>query len=72
MQAIVEGLKNNQKIRVVINDVVINTTIRNAFNTIGNAQHRIALSVVLAKINNLKVSSLGQNYGQNTIQVNLQ
>ena len=72
MQSIIEGLKNNQKIRVIINDVVINTTIRNAFNTIGNASHRVALSIVLAKISNLKVSSLGQNYGPNTIQVNLQ
>ena len=72
MQALVQGLKNNQKIRVIINDVVINTTIKNAFNTIGNPQHRIAMSIVLAKISNMNVSSLGQNYGQNNIQINLQ
>lgn len=72
MKAIVEGLKNNQKIRVIIDDVVINTTIREAYNTLGNAHHRIALSVVLAKISNLKVLSLGQNYGPHNIQVNLQ
>jgi hypothetical protein len=72
MPAIVEGFKNNQKIRVIINDVVINTTIKNAFNTIGNANHRIALSIALAKMFNLNVSSLGEQYGPNNIQVNLQ
>jgi hypothetical protein len=71
MSAIVEGFKNNQKIRVIINDVVINTTIKNAFNTIGNANHRVALSIALAKMFNLNVPSLGEQYGPNNIQVNL-
>lgn len=72
MPAIIKGLKNNQKIRVIINEVVLNTTVKNAFNLIGNANHRVAISIFLSKIANEKIGFYAGNYGPNNIQINLQ
>jgi hypothetical protein len=71
MPAIIKGLKNNQKIRVIINEVVLNTTVKNAFDIIATANHRVALSIFLSKIVQEKLVGFGGNYGPNSIQVNL-
>jgi L-fucose mutarotase/ribose pyranase (RbsD/FucU family) len=71
MPAIIKGLKNNQKIRVILNEVAFNTTVKNAFNIIATANHRVALSIFLSKIAHEKLSFCAGNYGLNNIQVNL-
>jgi hypothetical protein len=71
MPAIIKGLKNNQNIRVIINEVVLNTNVKNAFDIIATPQHRVALSIFLSKIVQKKLDSFGGNYGPNNLQVNL-
>jgi hypothetical protein len=71
MPAFVKGLKNNQKIRIIINEVVLNTTVKNAFMTLGNANHRVAISIFLSKIAQEKIVGFAGNYGPHNVQVDL-
>jgi hypothetical protein len=71
LPAYIKGLKNSQKIRVIINEVVLNTTVKNVFDILANANHRVAVSIFLSKIVQEKIVGFGGNYGQNNIQINL-
>lgn len=71
MKQIIPGLNNSQRIRIIINDVVLNTNVKNAFDIIGNANHRVAVSIFLSKIVKEKLVGFGGSYGNNNIQINL-
>ena len=71
MKQIIQGLNNSQRIRIIINEVVINTNVKNAYEILGNANHRVALSIFLSKIAKEKIVGFGGSYGNNNIQINL-
>jgi len=50
-KVIIDGLKNSQKVRVIINDVHIYTTVKGmAFDTFGQTDQRVAVWEALMEI----------------------
>ena len=71
MKRIIQGLNNSQKVRIIIEDVTLNTNIREIFNILANAKHRLAISVILAQIAKENLLGLATSYGEFNYQVNL-
>lgn len=71
MKRIIKGLNNSQKIRIIIDDVTLNTDIKTTFNVLANAKHRLAISVILTRIAKEKLLGLATSYGEFNYQVNL-
>jgi hypothetical protein len=71
MPAVIKGLKNTQKVRVIINEIGFNTTVKEALNMLVFTPHRIAVGICLQQLANNKLQGIGQNYGPNSIQINL-
>mgnify|MGYP003335708342 CR=1 FL=1 len=58
--AVVKGMKNSQKIRVIINGVGFYTTVRDTEDRFMQSQHRVAVQMTLDKMAKEKNSGLAQ------------
>jgi len=75
-KVIFDGLKNSQKIRVIINGVIVYTTIKGVlFDLFGNTEQRAAVCDALLQLSYFyrteKSTGLGKNFRGYSIQVNL-
>ncbi len=71
-----DGLKNSQKIRVIINGVIVYTTIKGVlFDLFGNTEQRAAVCDALLQLSYFyrteKSTGLGKDFRGYSIQVNL-
>lgn len=75
-KVIFDGLKNSQKIRVIINGVIVYTTIKGVlFDLFGNTEQRAAVCDALLELSYFyrteNSTGLGKNFRGYSIQVNL-
>jgi len=75
-KVIFDGLKNSQKIRVIINGVIVYTTIKGVlFDLFGNTEQRAAVCDALLELSYFyrteKSTGLGKDFRGYSIQVNL-
>ena len=75
-KVIFDGLKNSQKIRVIINGVIVYTTIKGVlYDLFGNTEQRAAVCDALLQLSYFyrteKSTGLGKNFRGYSIQVNL-
>jgi hypothetical protein len=75
-KVIFDGLKNSQKIRVIINGVTVYTTIKGVlFDLFGNTEQRAAVCDALLQLSYFyrteKSTGLGKDFRGYSIQVNL-
>jgi len=75
-KVIIDGLKNSQKIRVIINGVIVYTTIKGVlYDLFGNTEQRAAVCDALLQLSYFyrteKSTGLGKNFRGYSIQVNL-
>jgi hypothetical protein len=75
-KVIFDGLKNSQKIRVIINGVIVYTTIKGVlFDLFGNTEQRAAVCDALLQLSYFyrteKSTGLGKDFRGYSIQVNL-
>jgi hypothetical protein len=75
-KVIFDGLKNSQKIRVIINGITIYTTIKGVlFDLFGNTEQRAAVCDALLQLSYFyrteKSTGLGKDFRGYSIQVNL-
>ena len=73
---IFDGLKNSQKIRVIINGVIVYTTIKGVlFDLFGNTEQRAAVCDALLQLSYFyrteKSTGIGKDFRGYSIQVNL-
>jgi len=73
---IFDGLKNSQKIRVIINGVIVYTTIKGVlYDLFGNTEQRAAVCDALLQLSYFyrteKSTGLGKDFRGYSIQVNL-
>ena len=71
-----DGLKNSQKIRVIINGVIVYTTIKGVlFDLFGNTEQRAAVCDALLQLSYFyrteKSTCIGKDFRGYSIQVNL-
>jgi hypothetical protein len=71
-----DGLKNSQKIRVIINGVIVYTTIKGVlFDLFGNTEQRAAVCDALLQLSYFyrteKSTGIGKDFRGYSIQVNL-
>jgi hypothetical protein len=75
-KVIIDGLKNSQKLRVIINGITVYTTIKGVlFDLFGNTEQRAAVCDALLELSYFyrteKSTGLGKNFRGYSIQVNL-
>jgi len=75
-KVIFDGLKNSQKLRVIINGITVYTTIKGVlFDLFGNTEQRAAVCDALLELSYFyrteKSTGLGKNFRGYSIQVNL-
>ena len=75
-KVIFDGLKNSQKLRVIINGVTVYTTIKGVlFDLFGNTEQRAAVCDALLELSYFyrteKSTGLGKDFRGYSIQVNL-
>lgn len=75
-KVIFDGLKNSQKIRVIINGVIVYTTIKGVlFDLFGNTEQRAAVCDALLQLSYFyrteKSTGLGKDFRGYSIQVDL-
>jgi hypothetical protein len=75
-KVIFDGLKNSQKIRVIINGVIVYTTIKGVlYDLFGNTEQRAAVCDALLQLSYFyrteKSTGLGKDFRGYSIQVNL-
>ena len=75
-KVIFDGLKNSQKIRVIINGVIVYTTVKGVlFDLFGNTEQRAAVCDALLELSYFyrteKSTGLGKDFRGYSIQVNL-
>ena len=75
-KVIFDGLKNSQKIRVIINGVIVYTTIKGVlFDLFGNTEQRAAVCDALLELSYFyrteKSTGLGKDFRGYSIQVDL-
>ena len=75
-KVIFDGLKNSQKIRVIINGVIVYTTIKGVlYDLFGNTEQRAAVCDALLQLSYFyrteKTTGLGKDFRGYSIQVNL-
>ena len=75
-KVIFDGLKNSQKIRVIINGVIVYTTIKGVlFDLFGNTEQRAAVCDALLQLSYFyrteKSTGIGKDFRGYSIQVNL-
>ena len=75
-KVIIDGLKNSQKIRVIINGVIVYTTIKGVlFDLFGNTEQRAAVCDALLELSYFyrteKSTGLGKDFRGYSIQVDL-
>jgi hypothetical protein len=75
-KVIFDGLKNSQKIRVIINGVIVYTTIKGVlFDLFGNTEQRAAVCDALLQLSYFyrteKTTGIGKDFRGYSIQVNL-
>jgi hypothetical protein len=75
-KVIFDGLKNSQKIRVIINGITIYTTIKGVlYDLFGNTEQRAAVCDALLQLSYFyrteKSTGLGKDFRGYSIQVNL-
>ena len=75
-KVIFDGLKNSQKIRVIINGVVVYTTIKGVlYDLFGNTEQRAAVCDALLQLSYFyrteKSTGIGKDFRGYSIQVNL-
>ena len=75
-KTIFDGLKNSQKLRVIINDIAIYTTVKGVlFDLFGNTEQRAAVCDALLQLSYFyrteKSTGIGKDFRGYSIQVNL-
>jgi len=75
-KVIIDGLKNSQKLRVIINGITVYTTIKGVlYDLFGNTEQRAAVCDALLQLSYFyrteKSTGLGKNFRGYSIQVNL-
>jgi hypothetical protein len=75
-KVIIDGLKNSQKLRVIINGITVYTTIKGVlFDLFGNTEQRAAVCDALLELSYFyrteKSTGLGKNFRGYSIQVDL-
>jgi len=75
-KVIIDGLKNSQKLRVIINGITVYTTIKGVlFDLFGNTEQRAAVCDALLELSYFyrteKSTGLGKDFRGYSIQVNL-
>ena len=75
-KVIFDGLKNSQKIRVIINGAIVYTTIKGVlFDLFGNTEQRAAVCDALLQLSYFyrteKSTGIGKDFRGYSIQVNL-
>jgi len=75
-KVIIDGFKNSQKLRVIINGITVYTTIKGVlFDLFGNTEQRAAVCDALLELSYFyrteKSTGLGKNFRGYSIQVNL-
>jgi hypothetical protein len=75
-KTIVDGLKNSQKLRVIINGVIVYTTVKGVlFDLFGNTEQRAAVCDALLQLSYFYrtegSTGLGKDFRGYSIQVNL-
>tara|TARA_R110000868_G_scaffold1403_1_gene10924 strand:- start:366 stop:605 length:240 start_codon:yes stop_codon:yes gene_type:complete len=75
-KVIFDGLKNSQKIRVIINGVIVYTTIKGVlYDLFGNTEQRAAVCDALLQLSYFyrteKSTGIGKDFRGYSIQVNL-
>ena len=75
-KVIFDGLKNSQKIRVIINGVIVYTTVKGVlFDLFGNTEQRAAVCDALLQLSYFyrteKSTGLGKDFRGYSIQVDL-
>jgi hypothetical protein len=75
-KTIVDGLKNSQKLRVIINGVIVYTTVKGVlYDLFGNTEQRAAVCDALLQLSYFyrteKSTGIGKDFRGYSIQVNL-
>jgi len=76
MKRLFDGFKNSQKIRIIINNIMVNTTLKDAmYDTFCNSDQRAAVCDALLQLSwavrNTGSVGIGSNYRGYDIQVDL-
>ena len=76
MKRLFDGFNNSQKIRVIVNNIIVNTTVKGAmYDTFGNSDQRAAVCDALLQLSwavrNTGSVGIGSNYRGYDIQVDL-
>ena len=76
MKRLFDGFNNSQKIRVIVDNIIVNTTVKGAmYDTFGNSDQRAAVCDALLQLSwavrNTGSVGIGSNYRGYDIQVDL-
>lgn len=76
MKRLFDGFNNSQKIRVIVNNIMVNTTVKGAmYDTFSNSDQRAAVCDALLQLSwavrNTGSVGIGSNYRGYDIQVDL-
>ena len=76
MKRLFDGFNNSQKIRVIVNNIIVNTTVKGAmYDTFSNSDQRAAVCDALLQLSwavrNTGSVGIGSNYRGYDIQVDL-